>query len=154
MIINFSTAVAARTLYGEARGETEIGQRAVAWVMRNRLYSGKYGHTLASVCMWPLQFSCWNEKDPNRVKMCELTDSDPTLLTLADMLNTVMNAKSAEDITDGATHYYSPNALPEVTLPVPGTTDKTYVSHVAPSWAAAMQYVGTFGTQRFYREVK
>ena len=133
MIINFSTAVAARTLWGEARGEPLIGQTAVAWVLRNRLYSGKWGHTLASVCLWPSQFSCWNADDPNRIKMCELVDSGPELQTLAALLDDVMNAKCAADPTEGATYYFNPNSA-------------------LPYWASEFQYVGTFGSQKFYRE--
>ena len=41
--------ILARTIYGEARGESEIGKRAVASVILNRYKSGKWfaGDTIA-----------------------------------------------------------------------------------------------------------
>lgn len=52
-----------KTIYGEARGESELGQRAVAWVINNRakLNRGYWGgNTIAGVCRAPFQFECWN----------------------------------------------------------------------------------------------
>jgi len=54
-----------RTIYAEARGESETGQRAVAWVIRNRTklnrsYMG--GNTIAGFCLAPYQFECWTGK--------------------------------------------------------------------------------------------
>ncbi|MGH3756111.1 MAG: cell wall hydrolase, partial [Pseudonocardiaceae bacterium] len=59
--------VMGRTLYGEARGEPFDGLVAVAWVIRNRAESPRWwGRDVKGVCLHPLQFSCWNETDPNR----------------------------------------------------------------------------------------
>ena len=61
--------ILARTLWGEARGESLAGQIAVAWTIRNRVKDGKdkswWGEGYASVCQKPYQFSCWNRNDPN-----------------------------------------------------------------------------------------
>jgi spore germination cell wall hydrolase CwlJ-like protein len=57
--------VIAKTLYYEARGEGEIGMRAVASVLHNRAVkrSGKVtSTTIATECKRRLQFSCWNGK--------------------------------------------------------------------------------------------
>ncbi|PWK42197.1 hypothetical protein C7534_1054 [Pseudomonas sp. OV226] len=49
--------ILARTLWGEARGESLAGQIAVAWTIRNRVFDGKtkswWGEGYASVCLKP-----------------------------------------------------------------------------------------------------
>jgi len=41
-----ATDLLARTIYGEAEGESEEGKRGVAWVVRNRVaYDGEWGST-------------------------------------------------------------------------------------------------------------
>jgi len=61
--------ILARTLWGEARGESLAGQIAVAWTIRNRVSDGNarswWGEGYASVCLAPYQFRCWNKNDPN-----------------------------------------------------------------------------------------
>ena len=66
---------AARTVYGEARGESEKGRLAVACVLWNRLRAQRphYGRkSLSAVCLKPWQFSCWNRNDPNRDKLMKV----------------------------------------------------------------------------------
>ena len=52
----------ARTVYGEARGESDQGRAAVAHVVLNRFRSDKWfsAGTIEAVCRKPSQFSCWN----------------------------------------------------------------------------------------------
>jgi hypothetical protein len=51
----------ARTIYGEARGENMLGKRAVAHVILNRVKANSWwGKTIAGVCRYKWQFSCWN----------------------------------------------------------------------------------------------
>ncbi|MFT8135469.1 hypothetical protein ACMYLZ_23150, partial [Salmonella enterica subsp. enterica serovar Enteritidis] len=61
--------ILARTLWGEARGEGQAGQIAVAWTIRNRVFDGKakswWGEGYAGVGLKPGRFSCWNKNDPN-----------------------------------------------------------------------------------------
>lgn len=60
-----SIDVVAKTLYHEARGEGEVGIRAVASVLQNRAKnrSGKTDVThCAAEAKRRLQFSCWNGK--------------------------------------------------------------------------------------------
>jgi len=67
--------VLARTIYGEARGETVRGKEAVACVIMNRVRRAQerggywWGASVEKVCLKPWQFSCWNEHDPNREKI-------------------------------------------------------------------------------------
>lgn len=46
-----------RTLAQEVRGEPLDGQKAVAHVLINRVKDGRWGKSLASVCLWKGQFS-------------------------------------------------------------------------------------------------
>jgi hypothetical protein len=68
MFTKEDTLILAKTIYGEARGEISQGKVAVGCVVMNRYYSKKWfaGSTLAGTCMKKMQFSCWNENDPNR----------------------------------------------------------------------------------------
>lgn len=58
-------------LYGEARlreGDISDDIRewlAIAWVVRNRVYSPVFPSSWVDVMLQPKQFSCFNEKDPN-----------------------------------------------------------------------------------------
>ena len=63
--INHDVDILARTIYGEARGETDEGKRAVGLCILNRYKSKKWfsANTIAEVCQKPLQFSCWNKND-------------------------------------------------------------------------------------------
>lgn len=51
--------IVAKTLFGEARGEGEMGLKGVASVIWNR--AGGDISKLKSVCLKPKQFSCWND---------------------------------------------------------------------------------------------
>ncbi len=55
----------AATIWAEARSEGEIGMRAVAHVIVNRI-SARFGENVESVILAPWQFSAWNARDRNR----------------------------------------------------------------------------------------
>lgn len=99
--------ILAKTIYGEARGECKDGQIAIACCVLNRFNSGKWyaGKTIADTCQKPYQFSCWNENDPNRVKLENLSYS------VYSKYFPIIQAALKEDITLGATHYYAPNIV-------------------------------------------
>lgn len=128
-------AVLARTLFGEARGEYEktglAAFVAVANVVLNRKESGKYGSSLAGVCLRPWQFSCWNPSDPNYPL---LTDSDLTH-PLLETCHTVAKAVAEglwPDLTKGSTHYHATTIPP-------------------PRWAHGQKPTITLGHHIFYR---
>ena len=51
-----------KSLIGEAEAEGELGQRAICWVMLNRVRKGNFGgSTIADVCLAPYQLECWNQ---------------------------------------------------------------------------------------------
>jgi spore germination cell wall hydrolase CwlJ-like protein len=129
----FADEIAARTLYGEARGESEEGQRAVAHVLWNRVCDGRWGRTLATVCLARLQFSCWNSSDPNRDQIAALADDDPILQKLRTILH---EARREGDPTGRATHYYSLSMIQP------------------PKWSIGATFCGQIGRHRFYKDVR
>lgn len=104
--------VAARTAWGEARGEGDAGLIAVLWCIRNRVdldlgHDGKpdwWGEGYAGVCLARAQFSCWLSSDPNRSKMAALPDTDPVLMHVTELARRVISG-AVPDPTRGATHY-------------------------------------------------
>lgn len=126
--------VAARTLCQEVRGEPLEGQQAVAYVIKNRLNSGRWGKSLATVCLWPWQFSGWNgPQDPNFTYACRLPDDDTTLSHMRSVMQTALD--STKDPTNGATHYVN-------------------LSVVTPAWIKGATVTGKFGHHTFYKNVK
>ncbi len=102
----------AKTIWGEARGEGEIGQKAIACVVINRFCSKKWfaGKTIADTCTKKWQFSCWNENDPNREKMEKLTKED-----LGNIYDIAFAAVCGHqpDIVFKSTHYHTENVHPK-----------------------------------------
>ena len=133
----WSFETAARTLWQEARSEPADGRKAVAHVIWNRLRAGRWGPTLAAVCMHPehnsdlFEFSGWDARDSNRAATVLLPDDDPVLSTLRDVL---IAAETEIDPTGNALAYYNPKIVPQ------------------PAWAKVLQFAGQFGSQRFYRD--
>lgn len=111
-IHNDPVEVLARTIYGEARGESVRGKEAVAAVILNRVRKAEqrggwwWGHDVVSVCLKPWQFSCWNPSDPNRARILAVT---PASKSFGTCLRVARRALSGvlEDPTRGATHYHN-----------------------------------------------
>lgn len=103
--------VAARTVWGEARGEAFEGRLAVAHVIANRAEANYMGDTLAAVCRRPYQFSCWNSDDPNRAKMEALSKDDPVYRDC--LLAVGLALVSDADPTRGARHYHNESVAPK-----------------------------------------
>ncbi len=139
--VTWQTEVAARTLAQEARGEPLEGQQAVAWTMRNRLETGRWGKSLSSVCLWHAQYSGWwcprgkpSYHDPNFAYACGLVEDDPVLVKMRGVVNTVLAAPAESDPTQGATHYYA-TSIPE------------------PDWVARATFTVQIGHHRFFKGV-
>lgn len=124
--------VMARTIYGEARGESQLGRIAVGRCILNRFRSGRWyaGKTIADTCKKPWQFSCWNLNDPNRVKLLNATADE-----LKDALAAVDSAERGEgpDWLANCTHYHTLN------------------TH--PTWAAGQTPAGQIGDHLFYSNI-
>ncbi len=132
MITERDVDVLARTIYGEGRGESVLGKRAIAHVILNRFRKGGWwGDTILRCCLKSKQFSCWNDSDPNREKIIAVTLSDSVF---RDCLYAALAAIRDEgnDPTHGATHYH---------------TDT-----ISPGWAEGKHY-DSIGHHRFYRDI-
>lgn len=125
----------ARTLYGEVRGEPWDGKVAVAWTIRNRVEKpGWWGRDIVGVCQKPWQFSCWNEKDPNRAQLLAVTVKHPVFRECLAAVAAVAG-DLAPDPTKRSTHYYA-SYIPE------------------PEWAKGKNPAIVIGTHRFFNDVK
>lgn len=130
----------ARTLWGEARGESDAGIEAVACVVVNRARLGVthrrlswWGVTIIDVCRKPKQFSCWNDDDPNCAKLKKVTTADKDFLRCLDVAARAVDGKLF-DATSGATHYHTKS--------------------VRPAWAEGHAPTVTIGCHRFYNDIE
>jgi spore germination cell wall hydrolase CwlJ-like protein len=101
----------AMLVWGESRGEPELGQLAVAHVpltrQQNRLKNKKkYGNSLREIILTPFQFSCFLRSDPNRDKLLRPVESEG-LARWAACWSTAVSALTgqSENPAPGATHY-------------------------------------------------
>lgn len=99
--------LAARTLWGEGRGQPDVGLQGIANVIRNRTNSQGFPDDVAGVIQQPNQFSMWNQGDPNGPKAMAVDPSDPEMQRAYAALRTV---GSAPDPTGGAVNYYNPSS--------------------------------------------
>lgn len=123
--------ILAKTIFGEARGEDEKGQIAVACCILNRFKSKKWyaGKTIALTCQKPWQFSCWNKNDPNAQKLASLT------FPAYSKYFPIIEKAEKEDITNGATHYYAPALVS------------------CPKWATGKKPCFEHGNHLFFKEI-
>ena len=99
-------------IWREARGEMNLGKRAVGCVVRNRVAKQSWmGHDWQSVILKPYQFSSFNAPprakitDPNEAKWPE--DDEADWLDCLDAAREVIDPTSG-DVTNGGLYYYSP----------------------------------------------
>lgn len=98
----------ARTIYGEARGESDAAKQGVASVVMNRLQFGSYGgwpSSVAAICTQPYQFSCWLANDPNLSVIENVDASDPVFQDCLDIAQAAIDG-TLGDNTGGATFYH------------------------------------------------
>lgn len=122
-------------LYGEARGESDLGKAAVACVILNR--AKKSGKSIAHEILKPFQFSCFLPDDPNFKILMAMAVSQYNIdikFKECERIATLF-LESCTDFTGGATNYFNPAV-------------------VLPSWAKNMTKLFTLGRHEFYREVK
>lgn len=125
--------VLARTLYGEARGESMAGKIAVAWTVLNRVAAKSwYGKTITSVCRKPWQYSAWNSNDPNLPKLLAVT-LDDTAFQHCMYAALAAGLGQVPDPTSGSRHYHTLS--------------------VFPKWAEGKTPVCSIGVHKFYNDV-
>jgi len=90
--------------------------------------------SLASACQAPLQFSCWDNGDPNCALIESVTLSDPIFLCASEIARQA-EADELDDITSNATHYYD-RRMPE-----------------PPEWAKGKTPCFTCGHHLFFNDI-
>lgn len=131
--------VLARTLYGEARGESVRGKEAVASVILNRVKRAKdrngywWGASIEQVCFKPWQFSCWNEADPNLKKVMSVKPGHRVFDTCLRIARRAVSG-CLEDATKGATHYHA--------------------EHINPPWSRGRPTCAEIGRHLFYNNIE
>jgi N-acetylmuramoyl-L-alanine amidase len=124
---------AARTIWGESRGEPWLGQLGVAFVIRWRAEKGGWwGSTIKAVCLKDWQFSAWNKNDPNRAKMLELDTAGNAYRQALKAIALALIEDDA-DPTGGATHYHHKS--------------------LSPDWADGVQPSANQGNHLFYEGI-
>ena len=117
-----------RTVYGEAAGEPDIGQQAVAHVILNR--SAESGMSPLAVVSAPSQFEGYNAKAQ------ALSPKSPAYQNI--LTNAVLPAVNGQspDPTNGADHFYSP-------------AGQAALGRKPPAWASG-QPAAVIGGHQFY----
>jgi hypothetical protein len=116
------------TIWQEARGESFAGKVGVAEVIRNRTEAKfRSDGSYASTCLWPLQFSGWNARDPNRIPAAKL---DGGSHIVQDCIRAWTEALSGSDTVKGAKFYYNPSIS-------------------SPDWGVGETILATIGNHRF-----
>jgi len=129
-------------LYGEARGEPVEGQIAVANVVRNRVKKPSWwGSTWQEVILKPMQFSCFNQNDPNYqhlIKMIQTPIEMPTIMRQLLWIAEGILYDLLEDNTNGACYYM---------------TKLLYNSNNRPIWAERLKLTCVKGNHVFLKEM-
>lgn len=106
----------ALTVYGEARGETAEGMKAVAFVILNRVANRRYPNTVCEVALQPHQFEALAPSSPlhDMAQMAlkgEMTFPDMNNKWIRNKIHEIAHEVyhgRTEDITKGAMHFYAP----------------------------------------------
>jgi cell wall hydrolase len=121
----------AEAVYFEARGEAVRGQIAVAQVVLNRAFSGKYPETVCGVVY----------QNKHRHLACQFTfacDNNPDVIREPEMWDRAQ--KIAKAMLDG-----------QLWLPEVDRSTHYHAYWVRPSWVSEMKRTYRFGVHTFYR---
>jgi spore germination cell wall hydrolase CwlJ-like protein len=124
----------AEVVYFEARGEAVRGQIAVAQVVMNRAFSGKYPNDVCGVVY----------QNKHRHMACQFTfacDNYADVIREPDMWERAR--KIAKAMLDG-----------QIWLPEVGKSTHYHAYYVHPSWVSEMTKLYKFGVHTFYRPKK
>lgn len=120
------------TVYYEARGESDKGQRAVAKVVMNRML--RKGKSAQDIVLQKKQFSAFNSG---------LSDSSlhireiPSFIRVTNNVNMAISEWDAGDKLQHASHYYAIKGM---------------VNNQPPYWAEGMKFICEIEGHRFLRE--
>lgn len=134
--------LAVRTLLAEAGSQGDVGQAAVAHVLRNRLRHGGFGSSLAEIIRKPYQFEPWLHAGTGRGNdPLRFADDSPEYARAGQIFDAVM-AGTLTDPTRGATHFYSPGAQAKLAM-----ADNR---KLVPDWATPGARTASIGGHEFY----
>lgn len=109
----FDREIAIFTIACEASSASEFERGCVAAAMVNRVKSGRFGKSLAAVCLKRFQFSEWNDDaadNANLERVALLPNGDPVIASCTVALASAMS--DWPDPTHGATHYHDKSISP------------------------------------------
>lgn len=118
----------AAIIYGEARGESEEGQAAVAHVVLNRVENTD--QTIQQVATDEHQFTALSPRDPNRGKIEAAAQANDAEWQNAQAVATAVLSGEIPDPTGGADHYYNPD-------------------EATPRWSPQLRETAVIGGHRF-----
>jgi len=121
----------ARTMWGEARNEPDLGIIAIGFVILERVRDRRWPGTVKGVVLQRKQFSVFNLNDPGRARTLAVTSADAKFRKCLAL---------AEKVLSGA-----------VANPVPGANHYANLNTVNPSWDDAMIRVKTIGQHTFFK---
>jgi spore germination cell wall hydrolase CwlJ-like protein len=125
----FDNQIAALTIFCEASSATQDERKAVAATIVNRLHDGRFGTTIAGVCLKRFQFSEWNGDAANNANLergANTPDSDPVMQQCVAAITGALSG--APDPTHGATHYH------DKSIPRPGWASAATVAMETPKF--------------------
>ena len=147
--------ILAKTIYGEARGEGNLGREAVGCTIINRWKSGKWYNgydtnndgmeSIAEVCQqivpkskW-YQYSAWNADNPKlaEINACNLYNAvfrECVAIAMLVIANSADQRWAARDKSNSATHYFA-----------------DYIA--TPVWAAGKKPCAIIGRHRFFANI-
>lgn len=101
----------ARTIWGEARNQSDEGMEAVGHVIKNRMENDRFPNTIEKVVTQPWQFSVWNDGNINLDKMLKVDKQDAEFARAYDIARAILQGVKF-DLTKGADHYHEKSIRP------------------------------------------
>jgi spore germination cell wall hydrolase CwlJ-like protein len=141
----------ALTLYGEARSEPIEGRIAVASVIRNRAARKFRGRSIADVCLYPSQFSCWSPRGGSE-NYAHLTAIATAMAAHVSPEWSAMERSIYEETAWIAEGILSGVIRDRVHRALYYMTTKQFESY-PPRWAVGATPVAVVGSHSFFREL-
>lgn len=108
----FDRQIAALTIFCEASSASQDERECIAHTIFNRIRSGRFGKTVASVCLKRMQFSEWNGDAADNANLERGADTPESDAVMRACLQAYDDAFVSNDQTNGATHYHDKSISP------------------------------------------